>query len=165
MELNVTHRYDHPADEVFAVLTSFEAVKAKYEALGHSDVTLVSRDEAADGGVTVVTHRIVPLDVPGFAKKVLSPKNSVTQTDRWSGPDTGGVRTGTFTVEAKGVPVSIGGTLRLAPAAEGCTNTITATITCKVPLIGGKIADLVGGDTKKAVTHEEIWTREHLAGR
>jgi hypothetical protein len=163
MRYEATHTYDRPAHEVFAALTDFAAMKAKYEALGHRDVTLVTRDEADDGAVTVVTKRVVPLDVPGFAKKVLKPTNDVTQTDAWSAPDADGARTGTFTADAKGVPVKIAGTLALAPAEAGATNTIRVTVECKIPLIGGKVADLVGGDTRKAIDHEGIWTAAHLA--
>lgn len=163
MHYEATHAYDRPAEEVVAALTDFAAMKAKYEALGHRSVSLVERSETPDGAITTVTKRIVPLDVPGFAKKVLSPTNDVTQTDRWSAPDAKGARKGTFTVEAKGVPVKIGGTLDLTPKGKGSTNTITVTVDCRIPFIGGKIADLVGADTRKAIDHEGVWTAEHLA--
>jgi hypothetical protein len=161
MEFSATHHYDRPAEEVFALLTDFDAVKEKYEALGHREVTLVSRDET-DGGVTMVTRRVVPMEVPGFAKKFLSPTNTVTQTDSWSAPGEDGVRTGTYSVDAKGVPVTLGGSLRLAPDGAGCTNEIHTTITSKVPLVGGKLAEFVGGDARKAVAHEQTWTADRL---
>jgi hypothetical protein len=165
VKFEVTHSYSHPADDVFAVLTDFDAVREKYESIGQSDVTLVSRDEGDDGSITLVTRRVVPLELPGFAKKVLSPKQSVTQTDTWSAPDAKGVRSGTFEVVGKGTPVQVRGTLRLAPkGAKACTNVTDVTIECKVPLIGGKIADFVAGDTRKAVDHEQAWIRERLAG-
>lgn len=164
VQLTATHTYAHPVGEVFAVLTDFEAVRAKYEALGHSDVEQVRRDEGEDGSVTLVTRRVVPLEVPGFAKKVLSPKQNVTQTDEWSPADAEGGRTGSFRVEAKGTPVQMQGALRLAPdGADGCTNTTTITIECKLPLVGGKIADLVAKDAHRAVDHEQTWMTERLA--
>ena len=58
---------------------------------------------------------VVPLELPGFAKKVRSPKQHVTQTDVWSAPDGSDRRTGTFAVEAKGTPVRVQGTLQLDP--------------------------------------------------
>lgn len=164
MEFTAVHEYDRPADEVFATFVDFDTVAAKYLALGHEDVTLLDRAETG-GGVTIHTRRIVPLDVPGFAKRFLKPKNPVEQTDSWSAPDGAGVRTGTFTVDARGVPVSVQGTLRLEPTDTGCRNTITVRVDCKVPLVGGRIADFVGGDTRKAVDHEETWTKAHLTGQ
>ena len=164
MQFNAVHTYSHTADEVFAALTDFEAVKSKYEAIGQSEVQLVRRDEGDDGSITLVTTRVVPLELPGFAKKVLSPKQHVTQTDAWSAPDGSGERTGTFAVEAKGTPVQVRGTLHLAPCgSKGCTNTTDVTVECKVPLIGGKITDLVASDTRRALDHEHNWMSEHLA--
>lgn len=164
MEFTAVHDYDHPIDEVFATFVDFDLVRAKYEALGHESVELLERSEH-DGAVTLRTRRVVPLDVPGFAKKFLQPKNPVVQTDTWSAPDERGVRTGTFTVEARGVPVTVQGTLRLEPTERGCRNTITTKVECKVPLVGGRIAEFVGGDTRKAVAHEETWTKAHLSSR
>ena len=160
MHFNAIHAYQHPADEVFAALTDFEAVKSKYEAMGQSDVRLVRRDQGDDG---LVTSRVVALFLPGFAKKVLSPKQHVTQTDVWSGADSKGRRSGTFAVEAKGAPVRLHGTLVLVRrGAKGCTNTTEVTVECRVPLIGGKIADLVSNDTRRALEHEQTWMIEHL---
>ena len=164
MQFNAIHTYQHPADEVFAALTDFDAVKSKYEAIGQSDVQLVRRDQGDDGSVTLVTTRVVPLELPGFAKKVLSPKQQVTQTDVWAPADSKGRRTGTFVVEAKGTPVQVHGTLELvARGAKGCTNTTDVSVECKVPLIGGKVADLVAKDTRRALDHEQTWMAEHLA--
>jgi Protein of unknown function (DUF2505) len=166
VEFDVTHTYKGSADAVFAVLTDFDCVREKYEALGDSDVELVARDEDPGGGVTLVTRRVVPLELPGFAKKVLSPRQSVTQADVWSGADDKGVRTGTFEVVGKGSPVQVCGTMRLAPKGKNrCDNVTNVTVGCKVPLIGGKIAGFVVGDTKRAVDHEQVWISAHLAAR
>lgn len=166
MQFTATHTYKHPVGEVFAALTDFETVAAKYEALGQTNVRLVRRDEDDDGAVTIVTRRVVPLELPGFARRVLSPKQDVTQTDTWSAADAKGRRTGTFTVAAKGTPVQVHGTLLLAPkGAKSCTNTTNVTVECGVPFIGGKIADFVGKNARRAVDHEQSWTSEHLAER
>ncbi|HEY7627172.1 MAG TPA: DUF2505 domain-containing protein [Ilumatobacteraceae bacterium] len=162
MQFTAHHSYKHSAGELLAMMTDFETVKAKYEALGHSNVQLVECTERDDGSVVLVTRRVVPLELPGFAKKVLSPKQQVLQTDAWAAPDAKGVRTGTFTVEAKGTPVRVHGTLRLAPKGRGCTNVTKVTVECKLPFIGGKIADLVAKDTRRAVDHEQVWMSEQL---
>jgi hypothetical protein len=160
MQFSATHSYQQPAADVFALLTDFDAVKEKYEAVGQTDVELVALRRRQDGSVTLVTRRVVPLDLPGFAKRVLSPKQHVVQTDEWSPTDDHGVRTGTFAVEAKGTPVRVFGLLRLAPrGAKGCTSTTDVTVECKVPLIGGRLAEFVAKDTRRLVDHEETWIR------
>jgi hypothetical protein len=164
VEFSVTHTYQRPAEQVFAVLTDFDCVSEKYEALGHGDVELIARDEHSDGALTLVTRRVVPLELPGFAKRVLSPRQSVTQTDEWSAADEKGVRTGTFEVSVMGTPVQVRGTMRLAPSGKKrCNSATNVTVGCRVPLIGGKIAGLVAGDTKRAVDHEQAWISSHLA--
>ena len=164
MIFTVTNSYDHSAADVLNVLTDFECIRSKYEALGHSAVELVKRDESDDGAITVVTRRVVPLDLPGFAKRVLSPKQTVTQTDTWSPPDAKKSRQGTFSVESKGAPVRVSGTLELTSKnARQCTNTTIVTIECKLPLIGGKIADFVGANAHTAVDHEQTWISTYLA--
>jgi len=164
MKFSVEHTYDHPADAVFAVLTDFDAVAAKYEAIGQHDVELIRRDEGDDGSVTLVTRRVVPLEVPSFAKKVLSPSQTVVQTDEWDAPDAAGVRTGTFRVESKGTPAHVSGTLRLSPdGPDACRNESHVQVDVKVPLVGGRIADFVGKDARTAVDHEQAWIRARLA--
>ena len=165
MRFEVRHEYDAGAEEVFAVLTDVALMREKYESLGQSGVELVERD-AHDGAVTVTTRRVVPLELPGFASKFLSPRQTVVQTDTWSAPDVHGVRTGTFVVQAKGAPVKVSGTMRLAPdGPRRCIDEMSISVECKVPLVGGKLADFVGGDTRKAVDHEQSWIASHLAGR
>ena len=164
MQFEVTHIYKRPIVDVFDVLTDFECIRAKYLAVGQTGVELVSREAGKDGSLTIVTRRVVPLDLPGFAKRVLSSKQTVTQTDTWSASDNKGARTGTFAVESKGAPVKVSGALRLVPkGAKGCTNTSTVTIECKLPFIGGKITDFVAGDARRSVDHEQTWISAYLA--
>ena len=166
MRFEVRHEYAASVEEVVAVLTDFASMREKYESLGQSGVELVERDEAEDGSVTVTTRRVVPLELPGFASKFLSPRQTVIQTDTWSAADVHGVRTGTFAVQAKGAPVKVSGTMRLEPdGPRGCVDEMSINVECKVPLVGGKLADFVGGDTRKAVDHEQTWVAAHLAGR
>lgn len=165
MRFEVRHEYTAGVEEVFAVLTEFALMREKYESLGQTGVELIDRT-VTDGAVTVSTRRVVPLELPGFASKFLSPRQTVLQTDRWTAPDAHGVRTGTFEVQAKGAPVKVSGTMRLAPdGARRCVDEMAITVECKVPLIGGKLADFVGGDTRKAVDHEQTWIAGHLRGR
>ena len=164
MRFEVRHEYSAGVEEVFAVLTDAVLMREEYESLGQSGFELVEH-EMVDGAVTVTTRRVVPLELPGFASKFLSPRQTVLQTDSWTQADVHGVRTGTFVVQAKGAPVNVHGTMRLAPdGPRRAVDEMTITVECKVPLIGGKLADFVGGDTRKAVDHERTWIASHLGG-
>ena len=77
MQFDTIHTYQQSADEVFAALIDFEAVKSKYEAIGRSDVVLVRRDDGDDGSVTMVTTRVVPARAAQLREE-----GAVTQTAR-----------------------------------------------------------------------------------
>lgn len=154
MRATSTHTYAASPDRVFQVLTDPDVATAKYTSLGHHDVRVVEHT-VRDDTVVLRSTRNVPMEVPGFAKRFLSPMNAVRQCDRWNAPDAHGVRTGTWEVAAAGVPVTVHGTLRLEPAAGGATTVeITADITCSLPLVGGKLATFVGNDVVRTIDAE-----------
>jgi hypothetical protein len=165
MHVSSSHRYAASPDVVFEMMTDPDVLVAKYEELGHRDVVITG--PTADGdGLTVGSRRDVPMDVPGFAKRFLSPMNTVEQTDRWEAPDADGSRGGTWEVTARGVPVSVGGTLRIAPDAGGTTLVeVVGEVTSSIPLVGGKLADLVGGDVERTLVAEEAFNDGYLAER
>lgn len=163
MKVASRHTYPAPPDKVFAMMTTPDTLVAKYTALGHDKIEIVEHT-ATKGAVQVRSRREVPMEVPGFAKKFLSPKNTVEQHDRWTAPSADGIRTGTWEVVARGVPVKVGGTLRMAPAAKGATLVeIVGEVSCSVPLLGGKLASFVGGDVQRTLDAEEQFQEAHLA--
>lgn len=163
MELTETHRFTASADAVIDVLATAEAVVARYEGMGHRDVE-VQRIDRGDGTLTVVSRRVVDVDLPGFARKVLQPTNTMTQTDAWAQDSDGW--TGTFAVEVAGAPVQLSGKMRLVDADSGSDYTVTMTMNVKVPLIGGKIADWVGKNDARTTLQAEFaatdaWLASH----
>lgn len=143
MELTDTHRYGAPVDAVVDMFAQPDAVRARYEGMGHRDVEVLEC-ERGDGTLRVRTRRVVDVDLPGFARKVLSPTNTMVQTDEWRAAGDGSWD-GTFTVDVQGAPVQLRGSMRLVPAGDdACENTVTIRMDVKVPLVGGKIADWVG---------------------
>src|SRR5215813_6967023 len=99
----VTFRYAQPPAAVLALLLDPDYVAERSRAMGDSDVQVTAR---RDGGrVVVVNQRDVRRDLPGFARKLFSPTNRVTQTESW---DTSGeVATAELVVEVRGAPVSV----------------------------------------------------------
>jgi hypothetical protein len=87
----------------------------------------------------VVTKRTVTVDLPGFAKRVMTPSNTAVQTESWSAADDLGNRTSTYHVEIQGMPSKVTGTLILSPDAGGTKQVIDADVKVSIPLIGGKL--------------------------
>jgi len=60
------------------------------------------------------------------------------------------------------VPVTVSGTQTLRPEGGGCTNEVQMKVSCGIPLIGGKLADFVGGDIKRFMDEEYEFTKNYL---
>lgn len=165
MQVHSTHTYAATPTTVFTMMTDPDVLTAKYTSLGHGDVRII--EHTVDGDtVTIRSKRRVPMEVPGFAKRFLSPMNTVEQLDRWDAADADGSRTGTWQVSAAGVPVTAGGTLRIAPGPKRTTVVeIAGQVTSSVPLVGGKLAGFVADDVQRTLAAEEAFNDEHLAAR
>ena len=101
------------------------------------------------------------------ARKVLSPTNTMVQTDTWTAAGDGSWD-GTVEVEVKGAPVKMSGTMRLEPDGDDTTMHLTLSMSVKVPLVGGKIADWAGkNDVPRTMAAEfgagDAWLADHPA--
>lgn len=164
MQVKRTHTFAAGADDVVAMLTDTVAVAAKYEGMGHRDIAVLGAEHGEESA-SVRTSRVVDVDLPGFAKRVLKPTNTLVQSDEWHRGSDGGWE-GTFDVEVQGAPIHMAGTMRLTPDGEGCTEEVVVDVTASIPLIGGRIADWAGkGDVTRSVEAEydfgDRWLAEH----
>jgi hypothetical protein len=162
--MQLTHHYDHDVETVFALITDPDFVTRKYEALGAKDIG-VDRVETDDGGYEVVTKRTMTIDLPGFAKRVMTPTNTAVQNEVWSPADELGNRLCTYVVEIQGLPSKVSGTLTLSPDAGGTKQYIDADLKVSIPLIGGKL-EKFGVETGTADLDQQVeFTVAELAGR
>lgn len=145
--MNVTrsHTYTASMDAVVASLRDPEMTAEKYRSMGAREVEVLecSGDETR---MRVESSRVVDVDLPGFAKKVMKPTNTLRQLEQWQALDDGAWEAD-VTIDVQGTPLRIGGTVRLTPVPEGCTQVVDVDVTAKVPIIGGRIAD---------------WTADHV---
>lgn len=164
MDVSDSHTYAAPVDTVLDMFADPEAVVARYEGMGHRDVQVLESTRTADS-LTVRTSRVVEVDLPGFARKVLSPTNTMEQTDQWTAAGDGSWD-GTVAVHVQGAPVQMSGTMRLEPAGVATTMHLTLSMSVKVPLVGGKIADWAGkNDVPRTIAAEfaagDAWLADH----
>ena len=140
MGVRDTHTYDAPLEAVQAMFADEVYVRTKYEGMGHRDVE-IAECTRTDDGLVIRSTRVVEVDLPGFAKRVMKPVNTMSQTDTWTVAADGGW-TGTFEVDVQGAPVHLSGTMRLTSAGDAaCTHEVTMAMDVKVPLVGGKVRD------------------------
>src|SRR5262245_17734183 len=156
------HTFAAPIDRVWGMFRDQGSHLAKFEAMGPRDIELLEYDADADR-VHVGVKRIVDTELPGFAKKVLKPTNTVTTTDEWKATGDGSYA-GRYVVDT-GTPVKIAGTTSLRPDGDRTAYEITVDVDVKVPLIGGKIADFAKGDVARQLDMEftagDDWLASH----
>ena len=163
MQLEGTHDYAAPLDDVLAMLRNEKATVAKYESMGHRDVVLLEC-EGDDTSLKIVTSRMVDVDLPGFAKKVMQPTNTVVQTDEWAPGTADGKRVCNYRVEVQGVPSRIDGTVTLSPEGSGTRQDVVAEVKVSIPLLGGKLEKFAVDNGVRSLEQEAVFTAKELAG-
>lgn len=164
MDVSDSHTYAAPADAVIDMYADPDAAVARYEAMGHRDIEVLEC-RRTDESLRVRTSRVVDVDLPGFARKVLAPTNTMIQTDEWSRADDG-TWDGAVDVEVKGAPVRMSASMRLVPGGEESTMHVTVSMSVKVPLVGGRIAEWAGkNDVPRTMAAEfdagDAWLAGH----
>lgn len=160
MGFTVKHSYSTDANTLFKTFTDKEYLVKKFEACGATNVT-IEKCEENNGEFLIVCTRDVPSNPPGFAKKFLKSTNTITETDVWQITD-GDVRNGTFTIDIKGAPIKVNGTLKITADGDGCANEIETNVKVSIPLIGGKIAKFVEEDTKNSLDEDYKFTKGYV---
>ena len=153
MKIEDTHTYDASVEDVLEMFGDPDAVVARYEGMGHRDIEVLECKRLKKS-LVVRTRRVVDVELPGFAKKVLKPTNTMEQTDSWT-PGADGSWDGTFEVEVDS-PVELSGTMRLEPLGGQSKMTLAITMNVKVPLVGGKIADWAGKNDVRTTMDAEF---------
>lgn len=149
--------YDAPAADVAAMLSD----KAFRDQVC-VDMRTVSHSVTIDGDVDakkVVIEMEQPTEgVPGFAKKFVGATTTIVQSEDWKSPTHGDIH-----VTIPGKPGEMVGTAILTEADGVTTETVQLDVTVRIPLVGGKIEDLIGGLLIKALKSENRTGRAWLA--
>jgi hypothetical protein len=162
MKVRIEHDYSAGVETVYALISDPGFIERKYVAIGGRDVA-VDRTDTGDGGCEVVTKRTISVDLPGFAKKVLTPSQTAVQVETWAGATAAGERICTYTVEAQGAPSRIEGVHKLTPTASGCHHTIDIDAKISIPLIGGRLEKLAAEQGSEDIAKQFAYTDEELA--
>lgn len=156
----IHHELTYPGatvEDVAAMLATpeFRESVADYQGVLRRTVTV------EEGDRTTVSVEMVhgTEGVPGFARKLVGEEISIVQTERWSSDHTGDVR-----VEIPGKPGEMEGTARLAQQGPDAVETIDLTLQVRIPLVGGKVEDLIAGLLERAFRAENKVGRSYLAG-
>lgn len=149
----VKFTYAQDAETVFRYLSDPETARKRSVAFGDKDIQVT----ASNGTVTNV--RKVAADVPGFAKKLLNPVNTVTDAKTWNTAN----KSATLKVDIQGVPVKIAGDIRITPNGTGADYTVDFKVSCSIPFIGGQLEKHITGVTEEGMRTEFNWNQAELS--
>lgn len=147
MKLQHSVRYDAPVADVHAMLTDPAFREKASLALGAETV-----DVSVDDGAVRIEMVQPNTDIPAFARAFAGDTTRAVQAELWTG------RTADLTVTTPGKPAGVHGTRRLVADGDGTLDTFEGEAKAKVPLIGGKIEQLMGQKLR------EGWDAEHEVG-
>ncbi|MBX3272956.1 MAG: DUF2505 domain-containing protein [Sandaracinaceae bacterium] len=150
--------YTHPIDDVFAKLVDAEHLRARSAAAGHRNIQI--RVDEKGGAFEIRLERDIESEIPAFAKKFVNPVNHVIDTIRWR--TDGEQKRGSYeaVVSAR---IRVRGDMTLRTSGAGTVFVSTCAPTVDVPLVGGKIADLVAKKTLEAIEIDCRFTQRSFA--
>lgn len=130
---------------------------------GADDYSLDSMAVDADGGIDVVTRQTLRADrLPAVVTQFHRGDLSFLREEVWS-PVHDGQATAMVKGSIPGAPASLTGNARLLPAGDGARLELTVEVEVRVPLVGGKIENFIGGQLVDLLIAEQRFTTEWIA--
>ncbi|MBJ7357625.1 DUF2505 domain-containing protein [Nocardioides sp.] len=150
--------YDAPLADVDAMLMDPGFRERACEAQGAVRMSVSITEEP--GGVTVVVDQVQTSDgIPGFAKKFVGDEINLVQTETWTDAENADVE-----VVIPGKPGEMTGTIHLSESGGVTTERLEMTIKVNIPLVSGKIENLIADLLRKALKAENAVGRDYLSG-
>jgi hypothetical protein len=157
--------YDGSVDEVHRAFTDENYWRARLAGSGVDVATLESMRVGDEDTVEVVTLQVIRSDkLPGMVTQLHSGDLRIRREEAW-GPVTGGAATGSVAGSIVDAPVNLAGTAVLEPIEEtgGSRLTFRATVQVRVPIIGGKLENIIRTRLAELVAAEQRFTTEWIA--
>jgi hypothetical protein len=162
VDVDVTNHYPDGIGPVMNLLGDATFVTERAQHLGHTKIEILSCGEM-DGAHVLHYRREVPVTVPAFAAKVVSPRLTIEQRDEWHPLDSaeGGFR-GNWSVRVRGLPMEMQGEMTLLPEPAGAVMRLTGTLHVGLPLIGRRLSPYLVADTVATIEAEREFTVKTL---
>jgi hypothetical protein len=165
--------YEYTAADVLAAFSEKQYWLARLEKSGCDEISLDVLQTPADGGIEVVTTQTVrPTKLPALVTQFHRGDLTLIREERWTplrGAESGAGRaTATIKGELPGTPARVAATATLYDVTDGTRGArgdVRVTIEVKIPLVGGKLENFIGGHLVEMLRLEQVftseWIREH----
>jgi hypothetical protein len=155
---HLTINYTQDIDTVYRFVTDPESIKNRCEASGERNVRI--EVEEAGGTKVITSTREIDSDLPGFAKKLFKPTNTIIERREWR--DAGDKKTCKSHIDVVGTPGKIDSNVTISPSGSGCTYDIEFEVTAKVPLIRKKLEEFIAKTTAEGMRDEHDYNQRTL---
>lgn len=160
-KLEMTQTFAADAATVRALQADPAYIVFRGERTGASSVTADS-STASDGTTTITVERVLPADVPSYAKSMIGDTITVTETYVWGPAGADGSATGTM--EARfSAPISFTARMAMRPDGDGTVIETVGEFKASVPFVGGKVEDLAKQQTERYLRKEQSLATEWLS--
>lgn len=159
--IEFTQTYDAAPAAVHAMLTDPKYARERGERTGSTSVTAeVTHD--ANGSTRVEIVRILPADVPSYAKSFVGDTLTITEIQTWHVPAADDTTSATITATFS-APLTFAGRMTIAVAAGQTTVSTMGEIKANVPFVGGKVEQMAKDTMLKYLKKEQQIGQEWLA--
>ncbi len=158
MRFRQTLSYEATPDEVFAMLAD-PAFREKVCAAQEVVSCEVLATPSATGFAMVIDQVQNTEALPAIAKKITGDTTRAVIRESWQDPSRG-----TIEIEAPGKPTRASGTVTLETTGAGTTEVVELDVKVKVPLIGGKLEQLMVDTIRSGYDVEQTVGHAWLAG-
>jgi hypothetical protein len=157
----VTHTLSYPSATVHDVFAMFGDPAYRKAVADHQGVVDFDCRIAMDGdGMDVRLEQAHSTDrLPGFAQKLVGHEIRFVQQETWASPSSADIQ-----VTIPGKPGDMTGTETLTQAGGDVVQSIDLTVKVSVPIVGGKLEDLVAGFLGKGFVARNEVGLQWLAG-
>jgi len=164
MKIQKTHHYNIRSKDLIGIYLSEDFFHYRFKMANVINYQIVQFGPIGDRFVTTVKRPIkvrISESLPKAIKKLVSRENIAVTSMEWElrGEDT---KVGNYSFSLEGIPVTVKGTNSIQPNGDGATNQIDIEITCRIPLIGKKIASLVAVKIISGIEKDYIGTKRYI---
>lgn len=158
MRFQHTSTYDAPAAEVYAMLTD-PAWRERVGAAQGVVSSTVTITPDGDGCRIVIDQEQNTAGLPAIAKKIAGETTRAVVTEVWASPTRG-----TIEIVAPGKPTKAVGTVTLESDGGTTRHVTDLEVTVKVPLVGGKLEQVMADQIGTGLVTEQAVGTAWLAG-
>jgi hypothetical protein len=155
--------YEGSVEQVHAAFSDEQYWLTRLADSGVDTATLDTLQVSDDGSVTVATTQVIRGDrMPAFVGQFHKGDLRLERRESW-GPASGGQAHATIDGTITNAPVTLTGAATLAATSGGARLDFHLTVEVRIPLVGGKVESLIGGQLAQLVIAEQQFTTSWIA--